>query len=175
MPGQRRKKRGPLTARVDSPTARTHCSRGTATRSRFDGLLTAVDGRWLTLNLGGREPFLRIPRRAIVQIVPWAGPLAPDSAPLSIGQDIRVVSPELAPRMLIGNLRAIDDETLLVKVAGRDEPIRVQRSTIERLDVAREHSRAGSGAVAGAIVLGIPGALFGCVAAAGSSLGCEGS
>jgi hypothetical protein len=77
--------------------------------------------------------------------------------------------------MLIGNLRAIDEETLLLQVPGRNEPVRVRRSTIERIDVARKYSRASSGALVGAIAFGIPGAFLGVYVTVGASLGCEGA
>jgi hypothetical protein len=143
-------------------------------QARVRGLLTAVDGAWLTLNLGGRQPFLRIPGKAIVRIAPWDGLLPQDSALVSSGQEVRLVSTELGRGEIAGNLLAFDDKTLLVKVAGRAEPVRVRRSSIERLNVLRQQNGSRTGAVAGAVALGIPGALFGYFVAGMATFGCEG-
>jgi hypothetical protein len=143
-------------------------------RAHVHGLLTAVDNRWLTLNLGGKQPFLRIPRKAIVQIVPWDGWLPQDeSATLATGPSIRIVSTELGPGELPGNLLASSNEALLVKVAGRAEPIRVRRSSVERLYVLRRHSGSGEGALIGGVALGIAGALAGALLSSFPIIDCE--
>jgi hypothetical protein len=120
-------------------------------RGRIHGVLTAVDDTWLTLDLGDKQPLLRIPRSAVVR---WEtlGLAAQGAEPLPTGQRIRIVSAELGRRTLTGRLFAIDDETLLLKVANRAEPLRLHRSSVERLDVSRgRRGHAGTGAVIGAV------------------------
>jgi hypothetical protein len=143
-------------------------------QARVRGLLTAVDGAWLTLNPGGRQPFLRIPGKAIVRIAAWDGLLPQDSGSLSSGQEVRLVSTELGRGEIAGNLLAFDDKTLLVKVAGRAEPVRLRRSSIERLNVLRRRNGSRTGAVAGAIALGIPGAALGVIMSGLACFGVEG-
>jgi hypothetical protein len=142
-----------------------------AGQGRVQGLLTAVDDAWLTLDLGEKQPLLHVPRVAIVR---WETLAAPGSGPLPTGQRIRFFSKELGT-LLTGRLRAIDDETLLVKVDDRAQPIRLQRSSIEQIEVSRgKRSRAGKGALIGAVSLGIPGVAFGLFAAGFANFGCEG-
>ena len=135
-----------------------------AAQGRVQGLLTAVDDAWLTLDLGEKQPLLRIPRVAVVR---WETLSAPGSGPLPTGQRIRFFSKELGT-LLTGRLRAIDDETLLVKVDDRAEPIRVRRASIGQIGVSRgKHGRAWTGALIGGVSLGIPGAAFGYLLAVG--------
>jgi hypothetical protein len=136
-------------------------------RCRIQGVLTAVDDAWLTLDLGEKQPLLRIPRVAIVR---WEtlGLAARGAQPLPTGQRIRVVSrdTELGGQLLAGRLLAIDDETLLLKVADRAQPIRLRRASIGQIEVSRgESSGAGRGAVIGGVSLGVPGAALGLFAA----------
>jgi hypothetical protein len=124
-----------------------------AERGRVQGLLTAVEDTWLTLDLGEKQPLLRIPRVAVVR---WETLSAPGSGPLPTGQRIRFFSKELGT-LLTGRLRAIDDETLLLKVDDRAQPIRLRRSSIEQIEVSHgRRGHAGTGAVIGASVVGIP-------------------
>jgi len=141
------------------------------------GVITAVDDAWLTLDLGEKRPLLRIPRAAVVGAVPWEtlGLAAQGREPLPPGQRIRVVSKEPGGQGLTGRLLAIDDETLLVKVLGRAEPLRLRRSSVERLEVSRgRRSHAGTGALIGGVSLGIPFvALAAVVASAAPGGHCE--
>ena len=126
------------------------------------GVLTAVDDAWITLDLGEKRPLLRIPRAAIVGVVPWEtlGWRPPGADPLPTGQRVRFVSAALGGRTLTGNLLAIDDETLLVKLAGRAEPLRLRRASVERFEVSRgRRSGAGKGALVGGLSLLVVGAL----------------
>jgi len=125
------------------------------------GELTAVDDAGLTLDLGDKRPLLRIPRAAIVGAVPWETLALPHGvAPLPAGQRIRVVSRELS-KSLTGNLLAIDDETLLVKLAGRAELVSLRRSSVERFEVSRgRRSGAGKGALIGGLSFFVAGALL---------------
>jgi hypothetical protein len=127
-----------------------------AARGRVQGLLTAVDDGWLTLDPGEQRPLLRVPRAAVVR---WSTlGSATQGAELRLtAPRTRVASTELGRLTFTGHLLAIDKETLLVKVAGRAEPIRLRRSSIEQIQVSRgEHGRAGKGALIGAAVVGIP-------------------
>jgi hypothetical protein len=127
------------------------------------GLLTAVDDAWLTVNLGREQPFLRIPRRTnvIIHVQPWFGLFAQDETPASSANDIRLVSTDLGPRPLTGSLLDSDNETLLVRVSGRTEPVRVRRSSVERVEVFRgRQSSAGGGAIVGGLTLGVIGGML---------------
>jgi len=129
-------------------------------RGRVQGLVTGVDDAWLTLDLGEKQPFLRIPRAAIIR---WEtlGLAAQGSEPLPTGQRIRVVSRELRGQLVAGRLLAIDDETLLVKVDDRAQPIRLRRTSIAQIEVSRgKHGRAWKGALIGATAVGIPLAIL---------------
>ena len=145
-----------------------------AGRGRVQGLLTAVDDAGLTLDLGEEQSLLRIPREAVVR---WEtlGLAAQGAEPLPTGRRVRVASTELGGRPLTGNLLAVDDETLLVKVTGRAEPLRLRRSSVERLEVSRgRRSHAGTGALIGGVSLGIPFvALAAVVASAAPGGHCE--
>ncbi len=134
-------------------------------QGRVRGVLTADDDAWLTLDLGGDEPFLHIPKAAVVRIVHWDGTLPQGTAQLSTGQSVRLLSTELGPRPLTGRLLASDDETLLVQLMGRAEPTRVGRASVEQLWVLRRRSAAGQGALIGGASLAIVGAV---IASAGS-------
>ena len=97
-------------------------------------------------------------------IVRWEalGLAAQGTGPLPPGQRIRVVSRELGGQTLTGRLLAIDDETLLLKVADRAEPIRLRRASIGQIEVSRgKRTGAGKGALIGGVALGIPGAFVG--------------
>jgi hypothetical protein len=147
-----------------------------AERGRVQGLLTAVDDTWITLDLGEKQPLLRIPRVAIVR---WEtlGLAARGAQPLPTGQRIRVVSreTELGGQLLTGRLLAIDDETLLLKVDNRAEPIRLRRASIGQIEVSRgKRTGAGKGALIGGVSLGVPVAALGYVVAGFSTFGCEG-
>jgi len=139
-----------------------------ANQGRVRGALTAIDDAWLTLDLGAPQPLLRIPRAAIVRWETLA--LAPQGAESGrTGERVRIVSAEFGRRKLTGRLLAIDDETLLLKMAGRAEPLRLRRSSVERLDVSRGiRGHGGTGAAIGALALGLPtGLFFGAWGAAG--------
>jgi hypothetical protein len=148
-----------------------------AGRGHVQGVLTAVDDAWLTLDLGEKQPLLRIPRVAVVR---WEtlGLAAQGSGPLPTGQRVRVVSreAELGGQLLAGRLLAIDDETLLLKVDDRAEPIRLRRASIGQIEVSRgKRSGAGKGALIGGVAIGIPAAAFGLLRAAiGACFMCEG-
>ena len=59
----------------------------------------------------------------------------------------------------------MDDDALLVKVAGSNKPLRLRRSGIERLEVSRgERSHAAKGALIGIVTLTIAGVTYGTVA-----------
>ena len=146
-----------------------------ADRGRIWGVLTAVDDAWLTLDLGEKQPLLRIPRVAIVR---WEtlGLAAHGAQPLPTGQRIRVVSRELRGQLVAGRLLAIDDETLLLKADDRVQPIRLRRAFIGQIEVSRgKRSGAGKGALIGGVALGIPAAALGLLRAAfGACFMCEG-
>jgi len=146
-----------------------------AGRGRVQGLLTAVDDAGLTLDLGEEQSLLRIPREAVVR---WEtlGLAAQGAEPLPTGRRVRVASTELGGRPLTGNLLAVDDETLLVKVTGRAEPLRLRRSSLERFEVSRgTHNGAGKGALIGGVILGIAGAIAGAALSSFPIIDCEGS
>jgi ribosome maturation factor RimP len=130
-------------------------------RGRLQGALTAVDDAWLTLDLGEKQPLLRIPRVAVVRWETLAL-AAQGPAPLPLGQRIRFVSTDLGVRRLTGHIVAIDEDTLLLKVASRAEPLRVRRASIEQIEVPRgTHSGAATGAAIGGVSLGTAGAVLG--------------
>jgi hypothetical protein len=127
---------------------------------RVRGLLAAVDDNWLTLDLGGERPFLRIPRRAnaIIHMLPLSVS-SEDGVPLPAGHSIRLVSTDFGPDPISGALLTSDAEALRVKV-GNGEPIRVRRASIEKFEISRGKGRAaGEGAVLGTLIVGFLGGL----------------
>ncbi len=122
-------------------------------QGRVRGLVISLDDTWLTLDLGDGQPALRIPRSAVVRWETLA--LTPEGAEgVPAGARVRIVSADFARRRLTGRLLAVDRQTLLLKVTNRAEPVRVSRSSVERLDVSRgRHGHAGTGAAIGALAI----------------------
>jgi hypothetical protein len=92
-------------------------------------------------------------------------PLSP-----SPGMRVRILAPEVSPRKLIGTVEKVSDETVILNVPGRSEPVSILREKIERLDVSGgPRSRGVDAAIAGLIGAAIGAA--GCALANGSGQG----
>jgi hypothetical protein len=129
--------------------------------ARVAGIVATVDDDWLMLDLGDGEPPVGIPRRAIRR---WENFDLPQGVarPPAAGERIRLVSPEFGPHKVTGRLLEVDDDTLLLKLPNRAEPVRLQRSSVERLDVSRGvHGRTRLGAMVGGVAVGALGGLAG--------------
>jgi uncharacterized protein YcfJ len=84
---------------------------------------------------------------------------APPGFPVAVGQRVRLLAPNLDPKPLSGSVVALDERSLTVRTTGRDEPVRVPREAIAKLEVsAGRGSRIGH-VTFGALVGGLAGLL----------------
>jgi len=76
-----------------------------------------------------------------------------------VGARVRLLARDLDPEPLIGTVVEIDDETLSLRVGEGETPAVVPREAITRLEVSAGRKSRGRGALIGAVVGGLVGAI----------------
>ncbi len=105
-----------------------------------------------------------------------AGPSAAAEDRLSPGARVRVNLSVRGAASVVGRIRAIDEKVLLLERLDRPGSVAFARSSIRRIEVpVGKRTRAREGAIAGGVILGVPGALWGFVAWGVSNIDCESS
>jgi hypothetical protein len=101
---------------------------------------------------------------------------AAEADSLTPGLRIRVRSSRLGARRAVGEVVAVDDETVRVRFFDSAEPIVLRRSSIRELEVSLgRRSRARAGAKVGAFVLGSLGVVGGYFLGGAANIDCENS
>jgi len=75
------------------------------------------------------------------------------------GARVRLLARDLYPEPLIGTVVEIDDETLSLRLGDRETPALVPREAITRLEVSAGRKSRGRGALFGAVIGGLVGAI----------------
>ena len=89
---------------------------------------------------------------------------------LAPGMRVRILAPDVSSNKLIGTIDRVSDESVILDVPGRNEPVSILRRKIARLDVSEgPRSRGVDATIGGVIGAGI--AAGGCALANGSGRG----
>jgi hypothetical protein len=88
-------------------------------------------------------------------------PLTPTITP---GLRVRILAPEVSSKKLVGTVDRVSDDSVILDVPGRTEPVVVSREKIVRLDVSDGARSRGTDAAIGAGVGALMGAASGALA-----------
>jgi hypothetical protein len=88
-----------------------------------------------------------------------AGEDVPQPQLLAPGMRVRILAPEVFPSKVIGTIEQVSDDSVIVGVPGRNEPVSILREKIARLDVSEgPRSRGVDATIGGVIGAGIAAA-----------------
>jgi hypothetical protein len=89
---------------------------------------------------------------------------SPLQQPLTPGMHVRILAPEISPSKIIGTVEHVSDNSIVLGVPGRNEPVSILREKIARLDVSEGPRPRGVDAAIGAGIGAIIGAAGGALA-----------
>ncbi len=132
--------------------------------------LLAAGGAAARAELPEAEP------RTLNDPVGGAAPRAAEVVVPKPGLRVRVRATGLGGRRVVGEILAVDEQTLSLGRPDRMEPIVIPRSAIREWEVSEgRETRARAGATVGAVVAGLGGLLFGTLLGGFANFECESS